>query len=125
MWHFIQENWTDGYAFQELSKRQEEIAIEREEIDKRKKLLAKRKPQDSNGPGHRKRAANAGANAGNANNLAQTSTASTSQGKTAKLFEGSWVFCSRSKIEFSWNVEKRYPLKNITSEIQLANCWWI
>ena len=82
MWHFIQENWTDGYAFQELSKRQEEIAIEREEIDKRKKLLAKRKPQDSNGPGHRKRAANAGANAGNANNLAQTSTASTSQGKT-------------------------------------------
>ena len=97
MWHFIQENWTDGYAFQELSKRQEEIAIEREEIDKRKKLLAKRKPQDSNGPGHRKRAANAGANAGNANNLAQTSTASTSQGKTAKLFEGSWVFCLRSK----------------------------
>ena len=52
------------------------------EEDKRKKLLAKRKPQDSNGPGHRKRAANAGANAGNANNLAQTSTASTSQGKT-------------------------------------------
>merc|ERR1719189_1952955 len=76
----FQENWTDGYAFQELSKRQEEIAIEREEIDKRKKLLAKRKPQDSNGPGHRKRNANAGANAGNANNLAQTSTASTSQG---------------------------------------------
>merc|ERR1712117_388612 len=69
----FQENWTDGYAFQELAKRQEEIANERDEIDKRKKLLAKRKPQDSNGPGHRKRAANAGANAGNANNLAQTS----------------------------------------------------
>merc|ERR1712226_534292 len=56
----FQENWTDGYAFQELSKRQEEIAVEREEIDKKKKLLAKRKPQDSNGPaGHRKRNANA------------------------------------------------------------------
>merc|ERR1711988_763217 len=45
----FQENWTDGYAFQELSKRQEEIAVEREEIDKKKKLLAKRKPSDSNG----------------------------------------------------------------------------
>ena len=52
----FQENWTDGYAFQELSKRQEEIAVEREEIDKRKKLLAKRKPVDSNGPGHKRRA---------------------------------------------------------------------
>merc|ERR1712223_398074 len=51
----FQENWTDGYAFQELSKRQEEIAVEREEIDKKKKLLAKRKPSDNNGPG-RKRA---------------------------------------------------------------------
>jgi hypothetical protein len=80
----FQENWTDGYAFQELSKRQEEIAVEREEIDKRKKLLAKRKPQDSNGPaGHRKRNANAaGISGGNGGNSATTSgTASTSQGK--------------------------------------------
>ena len=51
----FQENWTDGYAFQELAKRQEEIANERDEIDKRKKMLAKRKPSDTNGPG-RKRA---------------------------------------------------------------------
>merc|ERR1712228_672676 len=29
----FQENWTDGYAFQELAKKQEEIAQEREEID--------------------------------------------------------------------------------------------
>merc|ERR1712226_1801839 len=43
----FQENWTDGYAFQELAKRQEEIANERDEIDKRKKMLAKRKPTDS------------------------------------------------------------------------------
>ena len=42
----FQENWTDGYAFQELAKRQEEIGQEREEIDKRRKLLAKKKPQD-------------------------------------------------------------------------------
>lgn len=52
----FQENWTDGYAFQELAKRQEEIANEREEIDRQKKMLAKRKPVDNNGP-TRKRAA--------------------------------------------------------------------
>ena len=38
-----------------MAKRQEEIANERDEIDKRKKMLAKRKPSDTNGPG-RKRA---------------------------------------------------------------------
>merc|ERR1712012_1215039 len=53
----FQENWTDGYAFQELSKRQEKIAVEREKIDKRKKLLAKRKPRDSNGPSRKRSAA--------------------------------------------------------------------
>ena len=51
----FQENWTDGYAFQELAKRQEEIANERDEIDRKKKKLTKSKPADSNGPG-RKRA---------------------------------------------------------------------
>merc|ERR1719414_2281395 len=42
----FQENWTDGYAFQELSKRQEEIAQEREDIDKRRKMLQKKRPVD-------------------------------------------------------------------------------
>lgn len=77
----FQENWTDGYAFQELSKRQEEIAIEREEIDKRKKLLAKRKPVDSNGPGSRKRsAANAGANSVASNTQNSNSNPGSSSG---------------------------------------------
>ena len=80
----------------QLSKRQEEIAVEREEIDKRKKLLAKRKPQDSNGPaGHRKRNANAaGISGGNGGNSATTSgTASTSQGKLQnKLVKSQQVF---------------------------------
>ena len=40
----FQENWTDGYAFQELAKRQEEITAEREEIDRQKKLLMKKRP---------------------------------------------------------------------------------
>lgn len=45
----FQENWTDGYAFQELARRQEEITSEREEIDKQKKSLVKKRPtnQDS------------------------------------------------------------------------------
>lgn len=40
----FQENWTDGHAFQELARRQEEITAEREEIDRQKKLLMKKKP---------------------------------------------------------------------------------
>lgn len=43
----FQENWTDGYAFQELARRQEEITTEREEIDRQKKTLGKRKPSNS------------------------------------------------------------------------------
>ncbi|KAJ8686809.1 hypothetical protein QAD02_022603 [Eretmocerus hayati] len=43
----FQENWTDGYAFQELARRQEEITCEREEIDRQKKILAKKRPSNS------------------------------------------------------------------------------
>ena len=42
----FQENWTDGYAFQELVKKQEEIGQEREEIDKKRKMLTQKKPKD-------------------------------------------------------------------------------
>ncbi len=56
----FQENWTDGYAFQELSKRQEEINNEREEIERKKKLLAKRKPAEV-GSTNRKRSSSAAA----------------------------------------------------------------
>ncbi|XP_018321164.1 serine/threonine-protein kinase tousled-like 2 isoform X3 [Agrilus planipennis] len=45
----FQENWTDGYAFQELARRQEEITAEREEIDRQKKLLLKKRPSNSEG----------------------------------------------------------------------------
>ncbi|XP_037921426.1 serine/threonine-protein kinase tousled-like 2 isoform X4 [Hermetia illucens] len=43
----FQENWTDGYAFQELARRQEEISAEREEIDRQKKLLMKKRPSNA------------------------------------------------------------------------------
>ncbi|XP_013399734.1 serine/threonine-protein kinase tousled-like 2 isoform X1 [Lingula anatina] len=38
------ENWVDGYAFTDVIKRQERIGAEREEIDRQRKLLMKRKP---------------------------------------------------------------------------------
>jgi len=38
------ENWVDGHAFTELMKKQEQISSEREEIEKQRKLLAKKKP---------------------------------------------------------------------------------
>uniref|UniRef100_A0A8C2CC51 non-specific serine/threonine protein kinase n=1 Tax=Cyprinus carpio TaxID=7962 RepID=A0A8C2CC51_CYPCA len=38
------EQWTDGYAFQNLVKQQERINQQREEIERQRKLLAKRKP---------------------------------------------------------------------------------
>ncbi|XP_063378222.1 serine/threonine-protein kinase tousled-like 2 isoform X7 [Cydia fagiglandana] len=56
----FQENWTDGYAFQELTRRQEEITAEKEEIDRQKKLLLKKRPSNSEGGGGRgKRTASA------------------------------------------------------------------
>lgn len=49
----FQENWTDGYAFHELTRRQEEIASEKEEIDRQKKSLLKKRPSNSEGGGGR------------------------------------------------------------------------
>uniref|UniRef100_A0A8D8ZN24 non-specific serine/threonine protein kinase n=1 Tax=Cacopsylla melanoneura TaxID=428564 RepID=A0A8D8ZN24_9HEMI len=66
----FQENWTDGYAFQELSRRQEEITAEREEIDRQKKLLNKKRP--TNAETGRKRA---GSQSGAAGTQASVSAA--------------------------------------------------
>jgi tousled-like kinase len=41
------ENWVDGYAFTDLSKQQEKIGKEREEVERQRKLLGKRKPVSS------------------------------------------------------------------------------
>ncbi|XP_074596895.1 serine/threonine-protein kinase tousled-like 2 isoform X2 [Brevipalpus obovatus] len=40
------ENWNDGHAFTELLKKQEQIVAEREEIERQRKLLAKKKPNN-------------------------------------------------------------------------------
>ena len=63
----FQENWTDGFAFQELAKRQEKINDEREEIDRKKKVLQKRKPSEP-GTNNRKRASSSNAEKGDRNN---------------------------------------------------------
>uniref|UniRef100_A0A8C9Y964 non-specific serine/threonine protein kinase n=1 Tax=Sander lucioperca TaxID=283035 RepID=A0A8C9Y964_SANLU len=44
------EQWTDGYAFQNLIKQQEGINQQREEIERQRKLLAKRKPPNPASP---------------------------------------------------------------------------
>ena len=38
------ENWVDGYAFTELIKKQEQISSAREEIERQRKLLGKKRP---------------------------------------------------------------------------------
>ncbi|KAL5275368.1 TLK2 family protein [Megaselia abdita] len=70
----FQENWTDGYAFQELARRQEEISAEREEIDRQKKLLMKKRPAESS----RKRNANNNSNNSNSSGMGSNSSVSVS-----------------------------------------------
>jgi len=42
------EQWTDGFAFQNLVKQQEWVNQQREDIERQRKLLAKRKPPTAN-----------------------------------------------------------------------------
>uniref|UniRef100_A0A6Q2Z3G7 non-specific serine/threonine protein kinase n=1 Tax=Esox lucius TaxID=8010 RepID=A0A6Q2Z3G7_ESOLU len=44
------EQWTDGYAFQNLIKQQERINSQREDIERQRKLLGKRKPSPAMEP---------------------------------------------------------------------------
>ena len=41
------ENWVDGYAFTDLTKQQERVAQERDELDKSRRTLTKRRPPAS------------------------------------------------------------------------------
>ena len=45
------EVWLDGFAFTELSQKQEAVANHREELERQRKQLAKRKPGSSGGQG--------------------------------------------------------------------------
>lgn len=44
------ENWVDGFAFTDLLRRQERITQEREEMERQRKQLGKRKPSTNAGP---------------------------------------------------------------------------
>ena len=43
------EVWVDGFAFAELSRKQEELTQQKEEIEKQRKALSKRKPSVTTG----------------------------------------------------------------------------
>lgn len=45
------EAWLDGFAFTELSQKQETVASHREELERQRKQLTKRKPGSSGGQG--------------------------------------------------------------------------
>ncbi|KAJ6637558.1 Serine/threonine-protein kinase tousled-like 2, partial [Pseudolycoriella hygida] len=94
----FQENWTDGYAFQELTRRQEEISAEREEIDRQKKLLMKKRP--SNAETGRKR-----------NNL----TGSTQSGSsTSNLHNGSdATFLKPDPVSGGYTMQEYYECDEI------------
>ncbi|XP_059618119.1 serine/threonine-protein kinase tousled-like 2 isoform X2 [Phlebotomus argentipes] len=84
----FQENWTDGYAFQELARRQEEISTEREEIDRQKKMLTKKRP--SNAESGRKRnnsstssASSSGVSSGNSSGSGSSASSTLHNGSDA------------------------------------------
>ncbi|XP_070388010.1 serine/threonine-protein kinase tousled-like 2 isoform X2 [Dermacentor albipictus] len=57
------ENWVDGYAFNDLLRKQEQITSEREEIERQRKLLCKKKPLTGQPKGKGAGASNNGAGA--------------------------------------------------------------
>ena len=65
-----QENWQDGYAFQEISKKQEQVQAEREVIEKLRKNLSKKKE----GTAVRKKPATGAAGGGSMSNGSWTAT---------------------------------------------------
>lgn len=85
------DNWVDGHAFTDLNKKQEMISQEKEEIDRQRKILAKRKPLSVAG---KKGAAGAGAHgpaaAGDRSNFMSTHvpSAATTSGLTGATGPG-------------------------------------
>lgn len=71
------ENWVDGYAFNDLLRKQEQITSEREEIERQRKLLCKKKPTTGQPKGKGGAAANNGA-AGVASTVAAAAAAAAS-----------------------------------------------
>lgn len=116
----FQEIWMEGYAFQELNRRQEELATEREEIDKQKKLLAKKRPTTSESG--RKRASTSGAASNVPNSAASgmlhngtSSDGSAGSGSTPAVGGG-----SSSKQENAMTLQEYYEQDEILKLRQSA-----
>ena len=84
----FQENWTDGYAFQELTRRQEEISAEREEIDRQKKLLTKKRPSNAETGRKRNNLTTGQGGAGGSGNNAGSSTNAGASGSSSGVGSG-------------------------------------
>ncbi|CAB1326593.1 unnamed protein product [Coregonus sp. 'balchen'] len=90
------EQWTDGYAFQNLVKQQEGINQQREEIERQRKLLAKRKPP-------------------NPSSSPSLSLATTSEPKQRKAKEEAEIQAELERLERVRNLHIR-ELKRINNE---------
>uniref|UniRef100_A0A7N6F6V4 non-specific serine/threonine protein kinase n=1 Tax=Anabas testudineus TaxID=64144 RepID=A0A7N6F6V4_ANATE len=96
------EQWTDGYAFQNLIKQQERINSQREDIERQRKLLAKRKPPS----------------------MAQTPPPSLEQNKRKSKTNGTEILCSRRLSQAEYHEQEEIfklrlgHLKKEEAEIQ-------
>lgn len=118
----FQENWTDGYAFQELSRRQEEIATEREEIDRQKKVLAKKRPPNPdtgrkrNNSTTNQQAIGGGAGGGGGGSVGvATVGAGNSAGSSgpASLHNGDAAFLKPDPVSGSYTMQEYYECDEI------------
>ncbi|XP_077555242.1 tousled-like kinase isoform X2 [Haemaphysalis longicornis] len=81
------ENWVDGYAFNDLLRKQEQITSEREEIERQRKLLCKKKPTTGQPKG---KGGAAAANNG-ATGVASTVAAAAAAAASSALSNGEFV----------------------------------
>lgn len=102
----FQENWTDGYAFQELSRRQEEISTEREEIDRQKKILTKKRPPNPDTGRKRNNSTT------NQQQTLSTGNQSVSSG-LASLHNGDAAFLKPDPVAGSYTMQEYYECDEI------------
>ncbi|XP_057368352.1 serine/threonine-protein kinase tousled-like 2 isoform X4 [Daphnia carinata] len=103
----FQENWTDGYAFQELAKRQEELGTLREEIDRQRKLLCKRKPTTSETPTGTTRKRTAAASGGSSNSSSRDSSSANN------LLNGTESTLKANDLNREFNIQEYYEAEEI------------
>uniref|UniRef100_A0A1L8DKH5 non-specific serine/threonine protein kinase n=1 Tax=Nyssomyia neivai TaxID=330878 RepID=A0A1L8DKH5_9DIPT len=107
----FQENWTDGYAFQELARRQEEISTEREEIDRQKKMLTKKRP--SNTESGRKRN-NSSTSSASSSGVSSANSATSVAASTSTLHNGSdATFVKPEPVTGGYTLQEYYECDEI------------